>query len=153
MDATAAEDCKPCLFMGVKDTVDAFVDYMMTGDIPLRLSHDRWLQQFRRWARESRVEAFPDTIFLTAFKRHPYVRKGRERAKDRNGRVIRVDTDARSPKRPVVYVLEEPRRLPGTVPVSDVVPKREVLTKKQREAARAAVAQPPEQPLPFSEAA
>lgn len=61
----------------------------------------------------------PDIIFLRTFGAHFCVRKGRDRIKRRDGSVERLDTDARSPKRKVVYVLTKPRKLPGKVPVAD----------------------------------
>lgn len=132
------DDEKPLIFMGVRDTVDAFVDYMLAGEPPYRFTYERWLTNFRAWGRENRVALVPDTIFLAALGRHPFVRKGRDRLKTRDGSVVRLDTEARSPKRRVVYILEQPRRLPGKVPVADVVPAEPVLTRRQREAARAA---------------
>lgn len=141
------DDWTPRIFMGVKDTVDEFVAYMLMSELgPFRYAHDGWVAQFRRWGLEHRIALCPDTIFLAAFGRHPAVRKGRERAKRANGTVIRLDTEARSPKRPTIYILEQPRALPGRVPVAHVVAPRPIETKRQREAAKAAAAQPTPQP-------
>ena len=146
--AEAAENpWKPLIEMGVKDTVDEFVFYMLKGDPPYRLNHEEWLTQFRRWALHERVAPIPACIFLAAFGKHPAVRKGRDRLKQRDGKVIRLDTEARSPKRQVVYVLAMPRKLPGTVPVGDIVPKQTLPTKAERDRQKAAEAAQEQLPL------
>lgn len=125
----------PCIHMGAADLVGEFVAYMLTADCRIALDHKAMLAQYWRWAREFRVHRIPDTIFLAQLGRHPEVRKGRERAKDKQGRVVRLDTDARSPKRPVVYIIGESKRarrtLPGTVPVADLVKTDPVLTRNR----------------------
>lgn len=145
---------KPLIFMGVKDTVDEFVFYMLSeGDPPYRLTHSDWVDQFRRWALSHRVQGLPPSIFLAAFGRHPAVKKGRDRLKKGDGSVIRLDTEARSPRRKVVYVLAMPRKLPGTVPVAGVVPPRPVASKSKRAAEKAVASPAPPEPMPQRRAA
>jgi hypothetical protein len=131
--------------MGAADLVGEFVSYMLTADCRIALDHTGMLAQYWRWAREFRVHRIPDTIFLAQLGRHAEVRKGRERAKDKEGRVVRLATEARSPKRPVVYIIGESKRArrprPGTVPVADLVKTDPVLTRN-----RAAAPQPAPQP-------
>ena len=121
--------------MGAADLVGEFVAYMLTADCRIALDHKGMLAQYWRWAREFRVHRIPDTIFLAQLGRHPEVRKGRPRAKDKEGRVVRLDTEARSPKRSVVYIIGESKRArrprPGTVPVADLVKTDPVLTRNR----------------------
>ena len=154
-----AEALKPRVHMGVSDAVNEFVTYMLTGFDTYRLTHEDMLAQYRRWALEFRVALMPETIFLAALGRHPAVSKARDRVKGRDGSVVRLDTDARSPKRVSVYVIKRPRsarasdahaasaHLPGKVPVADVVPAQTLASPSERRAAAE------QQELPFRRAA
>lgn len=117
-----AEDTeKPCVHMGAVDLANEFVDYMLTADQRIELNTKDMLAQYWRWAREFQIHRIPDTIFLAKLGEHPEVRKGRKRLLDAKGRVVRLDTDARSPARESVYIIGDKKRarhgLPGKVPV------------------------------------
>lgn len=143
----------PTIQMGASLHASEFIEFMMADGYEVSFPRERMVQQYRAWAAEFSIVPLPPSIFLAVLAAHPQVERKRVRKKDRNGRVLRTETDARSPQRERVYVISPPRKLPGKVPVADLVEARPVATKAQRKkpsSPGASVAQPqprqPEQP-------
>jgi hypothetical protein len=134
------------LYLGVGDQVRSFVAWMLEDGDPVRFTDKRVVQNYLRWAEEWNVVPIPSSILLANLKQHPDVRHARERELDQHGRAKRNANG--TPIRPSYYtfavaVKKRQPKLPGKVPVTEIVPQAPLLSRPK--------VQPEE--LPLQEAA
>jgi hypothetical protein len=119
---------------------------MLEDGDPVRFTDKRVVQNYLRWAEEWNVVPIPSSILLANLKQHPDVRHARERELDQHGRAKRNANG--TPIRPSYYtfavaVKKRQPKLPGKVPVTEIVPQAPLLSRPK--------VQPEE--LPLQEAA
>lgn len=144
--------------MGVGDQVRSFVAWMLdyTDGAPTRLSDKRTVKNYQRWAEEWNVVPIPASLLLAGLKAHPQVRYKRDRILDQHGRALR--NEAGTPLRGSFYTfaMAQPKatpKLPGRVPVTDLVPHAPLLSKPRAPSVGASGARSAPAPEPMRRAA
>jgi hypothetical protein len=119
--------------MGVGDQVRSLVAYTLEEGGPVRLS-DKWvITNYQAWCAHWNVVPIPHSILLANIAKHPQVRRSRDRLLDDNGRALRNEKG--TPLRGMFYTFavkhaaKPPPKLPGRVPVTDLVPHDPLLSR------------------------
>lgn len=133
--------------MGVGDQVRSFVAWLIDdqGGGPVRLADKRVVMNYRRWAEMWNVVPIPSSLLLAGLKKHPQVAHKRDRLLDARGRAMRNANG--TPLRGSFYTFAatQPKaqpRLPGKVPVTDMVPHAPLLARPRPAAPPVQRAQP-----------
>lgn len=144
--AARAPRSRPTLdaYMPAAEHVERFVSWAIVDHAGrpkrVRKSYAEMYALYLEWSVCHYVVPLPEKTFQTNLAKHEQVARKRDPLKDpATGRILRKPSGA--PKRVTNYTINLPRVrpvLPGTVPVGDVVAKRPVETKKQRDAKKAA---------------
>lgn len=140
-DATRTAPVRGQCFLPAVEHVVRFVDWLIHDEDGVAhkiVKSDAGLfSDYLQWCAKFSVVPLPAKTILTLMGRQPNVAKDRPIRKcPKTGRALYHATG--SPDRWTRYTIRPPRKIPGTVPVTDVVAAQPVKTKKQRDAEKAA---------------